>query len=418
MRKPCLKWLLLALCLLHGAGLPAIADDRSAKPVVLGLTGDLLVNRDDPEEVFKQIQPALDSTDVLFGNLEVAYSDNPQIAMTAAIANYAPMSNLAAFPAAGFDVVSLANNHSMDSGPHSMLEVIGRLSATGVRTVGAGINLGAAREPAIVERHGLKIAYLAYASMFPHGFEARTNFPGLAPMRSHNLYIESIENNYNPGIPPRIRAVPYDTDLRRMQEDLRKTGDQADIVVASFHWGDFQQPFHLTDHEKKIARLAIDAGADLVIGHHHHTLRGIEWYKDKPIFYGLGHFVWDLVVDIPEEARKRFAAPADAPQTYGFVWYDDWPLLPLHPDTRMTMLGYAVVSRANAVDDIGFLPARLTRTGHVTPVGVSSDAGRQIIEFVTQGIRTQDLNGVVSAEGAILLGGHETVRVAPVNGGT
>ena len=92
--------------------------------------------------------------------METGYSDNPRIALTAAIPSYAPLSNLAAFPAAGFDVVSMANNHVMDSGPESMLKVVERLSEVGVRTVGAGINLAAAREPAIIERNGLKSADL------------------------------------------------------------------------------------------------------------------------------------------------------------------------------------------------------------------------------------------------------------------
>ena len=408
-----LKRLFLAIVLLQCTDLTAVAADRSDESVLLGLTGDLLVNRDDPEGIFKEIQPALDDTDILFGNIETGYSDNPRIAATAAIPSYAPMSNLAAFSAAGFDVVSMANNHVMDSGPESMLEVVSRLSEMGVRTVGAGINLAAAREPAIIERNGLKIAYLAYASMFPYGFEARTNFPGLVPMRSHNLYIEPIENNYTPGVPPRIRAVPHATDLKNMKEDIRKARERADILVTSFHWGDFQRPFHLTDHERKIARIVIDEGADLVLGHHHHILRGIEWYKGKPIFYGLGHFVFDIAVDMPIEAIKQFSGPADDPDFYGLVWHDDWPLLPLHPDARMTMLAYALVSRAGAVDDIGFLPARLTKTGQVVPVSTTSAQGRQIIEYVMKGISTQNLNGLVLSEDTITLGGHKTVRVVP-----
>ena len=410
------KWLFLAILLLRCADLTAIAADRSGTSVLLGLTGDLLVNRDDPEGIFGEIQPALDDTDILFGNVETGYSDNPRIAMTAAIPSYAPLSNLAAFPAAGFDVVSMANNHVMDSGPESMLHVVERLSQLGVRTVGAGINLAAAREPAIIEKNGLKIAYLAYASMFPYGYEARANFPGLVPMRSHNLYIEPIENNYTPGVPPRIRAVPHAADLKNMKEDIRKAREQADIVVTSFHWGDFQRPFHLTDHEKRIARIVIDEGADIVLGHHHHILRGIEWYKGKPIFYGLGHFVFDIAIDMPLEAIKQFSGPADDPDFYGLVWHDDWPLLPLHPDARMTMLGYALVSRAGAVDDVGFLPARLTKTGHVVPVGTTSDEGRQVIEYVMKGILSQHLNGVVSNQDAITLGGYPTVRVIPNHG--
>ena len=409
------KWLLLAIALLHCTGSAAIAADGADNSVLLGLTGDLLVNRDDPEGVFKEIQAALDATDILFGNVETGYSDNPRVSLTATIPSYAPLSNLAAFSAAGFEVVSMANNHIMDSGPESMLEVIQRLSEMGVRTVGAGVNLDAARKPAIIERNGLKIAYLGYASMFPYGYEARSSFPGLVPMRSHNLYIEPIDNNYTPGVPPRIRAVPHATDLKNMIQDIEQARAQADIVVTSFHWGDFQRPFHLTDHERRIARIVIDAGADLVLGHHHHILRGIEWYKGKPIFYGLGHFVFDIAIDMPLEALKQFSGPADDPDFYGLVWHDDWPLLPLNADARMTMLAYALVSEAGVVDDIGFLPARLTQTGHVVPVDTTSAEGRQVIEYVMKGIETQGLNGTISSENTITLGGHDTVRVVPID---
>ena len=409
------KNLLLTAFLLGCVWLSANAADNADNALILGLTGDLLVNRDDPEVVFKKIQPALDDTDILFGNVETGYSDNPRPAMTAAIPSYAPMSNLVAITGAGYDIVSLANNHVMDSGPESMFEVRKRLAESGVLTVGAGKNLAAAREPVIIEKNGLKIAYLAYASMFPHGYEARRNFPGLTPMRSYNLYIEPIENNYTPGVPPRIQAVPNDTDLANMKEDIRKANERADIVVASFHWGDFQRAFHLTDHEKKVARIAIDEGVDLVVGHHHHILRGIEWYKGKPIFYGLGHFVFDIAIEIPIEALKKFSGPTGDPNFYGFQWHDDWPLLPLNPDARMTMLGYAMISRAGAIDDIGFLPARLTKQGHVIPIKPASKEGKEIIEYVMKGIITQNLNGVVTNEDTITLGGYPTVRVVPKN---
>ena len=121
--------------------------------MLLGLTGDLLITGR-PRRGIQGNSAGPGRTDILFGNVETGYSDNPRIALTAAIPSYAPLSNLAAFTAAGFEVVSMANNHIMDSGPESMLQVVQRLSEMGVRTVGAGINLAAAREPAIIERTG------------------------------------------------------------------------------------------------------------------------------------------------------------------------------------------------------------------------------------------------------------------------
>src|SRR5262249_50309018 len=143
-----------------------------------------------------------------------------------------------------------------------------------------------------------------------------------------------------PGYQPRIETIPDPGDHRNLEADIDGLRDEADLVVASFHWGDHLRPFVLTDHERRTARLCIDRGADLVIGHHHHALRGVEWYGGKPIFYGLGHFVVDCRVTLSGEEWKGYLEEFD-PQSYMFGPREGWPLLPLHADTRMTLLGWA-----------------------------------------------------------------------------
>src|SRR5207244_1166869 len=140
----------------------------------------------------------------------------------------------------------------------------------------------------------LRIAFLAYASVFPIGFQARAHTPGLAPMRAYNAWREQFPTYYYPGIAPVITTVPDQGDLARLDEDIQCARERADVVVASFHWGDYSCPFRLTDHETRTARHCIDHGAHMVVGHHHHALRGMEWYQGRPILYGLGHFVFDF----------------------------------------------------------------------------------------------------------------------------
>ncbi len=404
--------LIAVSCLLVGsiAATTAAADPKNT--TILGLTGDLLVNRDDPEAVFDKMIPALDATDILFGNIETAYTDDPVAAVTALIPSFAPMSNLIAFADAGYEVLSMANNHSIDAGRASMLRLRNRLEQEGIRTVGTGANLMEAREPVFVERNGLKVAYLAYASTFPSGYEAREQFAGLNPMRSHNVYIETLENYYAPGIPPIVGALPNRRDLSNMKDDIARARASADIVVTSFHWGDMQKAFHLTDHEKVIARAAIDAGADIVAGHHHHILRGIEWYEGKPIFYGLGHFVFDINVKMPDDVVRMLSGPIDDPDFHGFQWHEDWPFLPMNPQARMTALAWAIVS-VDGVEGVGFLPARIDKKGHVHPADPDSPEGKEVVDYVREGITSQGLNGRISKKGAIDLGGHATVRVWP-----
>ena len=183
-------------------------------------------------------------------------------------------------------------------------------------------------------------------------------------------------------------------------------------MVTSFHWGDFMRPFHLTDYEIQTAHFCIDEGADVVVGHHHHTLRGIEWYRGKPIFYGLGHFVFDVRVELSEEMAERLGGNGDDPDFYGIAPRKGWPLLPLHADSRMTALGL-VTAVDGAIADVGFLPCRLNPEGQVYPVDPGSPEGTEVVDYLWKGCTTQGLNARFETEGAIDLGGHPTVRVVP-----
>jgi poly-gamma-glutamate synthesis protein (capsule biosynthesis protein) len=384
------------------------------KQIIIGLTGDLLFDRDDPATAFEKVKSALDSVDILSGNFEMPCTDDPHMAPSGGTLSLPGASNLKAFGAAGFDVLSLANNHIIDGGHDAMLYDREQLNLQGIATSGAGKNLAEAREPAIVEAGGVKVAFLSYASVFPMGYEANTTKPGLAPMRGYNLYREAFDNYQGPGLAPRVESIPDQTDLDNLREDIANAHKRADIVVASFHWGDFMKPFYLTDFETKIAHYCIDQGADMVVGHHHHTLRGMEWYKGKPIMYGLGHFIFDAHTDklVPPDLMKVLGNKTDDPNFYGFQVHEDWPLLALHPDARMTAMAWATVSEGK-IDGIGFLPCRLHPDGSVAPVDPDSAEGKEVVEYVEKGCSTQGLNACIETEGAIELAGHRTVRVVP-----
>jgi len=385
----------------------------SSKSVVIGFAGDVLVDRDDPPSAFARIRPVLDAPDILFANLEGPYSEQPHPAPSASLQVIPGAHNLAVYGPAGFDVVSMANNHIVDAGHAAMLDTARRLREQGVATCGAGENLSEARAPAILRAGDFKVAFLAYASFFPYGYEARAGVPGLAPMRAYNHYHNPYPNYQAPGIPPRIETIPDQTDLKNLREDITKAREQADLVVASFHWGDIMKPFHLTDHETRTARFCIDVGADIVVGHHHHILRGMEWYAGKPIFYGLGHFVFDCRAEIPPEIYEMLGDDADNPDFYGIAPRAGWPLLPLHADSRMTALTWATIDDSG-VNGIGFLPCRLNPEGQVIPVDPTSPDGEEVVDYVWKGCTTQGLNASIESDGAIELGGCPTVRIMAV----
>lgn len=380
---------------------------------MLGFVGDVLIDRTNPLEAFAEVRDLLTAPDVLFANLESPYSDAPEPAVTASLPLVPRLHNLDTYASAGFSVMSMANNHIVDAGHKAMLDTRARLRAQGVATCGAGENLNDARQPAVVEVCGLKIGFLAYACVFPSGYQARSNVPGLAPLRAHNHYFEGLPDYQCPGYQPRVQTVPDVKDHEDLARDIAAVRANVDLLVTSFHWGDHLRPFVLTDHEARTARLCVDAGVDVVIGHHHHALRGVEWYRGKPIFYGLGHFVFDFRLTMTDELRAYFKS-VEAPDSYAIFPREGWPLLPMHPDTRLTVLAFVIVD-GRAVNRIGFVPCRLQPDGSVIPVDPHGAEGREVIDYLERCIKSQKLNARLDWEQAPVVGGCASVCVVPVS---
>lgn len=378
---------------------------------LMGFVGDVLVNREQPEEAFRQVRPILREPNILFANLEGSYTDCPHPSPNAYAVIGAPAHNLDIYADVGFNVVSMASNHVLDMGYEAMLETRARLRSRGVSTCGVGDSARDAREPALLEAGGLRVAFLGYSSFFPVGYEARGNTPGLCPVRAYNFFRDS-DPTYVPGGMPIASAVPDDADFANLAEDIRRARERADVVVTSFHWGEYSRPFYLTDHEKRTARYSIDHGADMVVGHHHHTLRGMEWYKGKPIMYGLGNFVFDCRLELGEEVREALLEAGGEDVCYNVGPRKGWPLLPLHKDARMTVFAWAMANR-DGVSEIGFLPCRLTPDGLVHPLSLSSTEGQEVITYLDKCNRTQKLNGIITGQASRPIGDFQTLRVIP-----
>ena len=137
--------------------------------VLIGLVGDVLVNRDNPREVFNKVREVLKVPQIMFANLEAAYTDHPHPVPSAPAVVWAPSRNLDIYAEAGFNVMSMANNHILDAGYEAMLETGLRLRNQGVKTCGAGKCAAEAREPAIMAVNDLRVAFLAYSCVFSLG---------------------------------------------------------------------------------------------------------------------------------------------------------------------------------------------------------------------------------------------------------
>lgn len=198
---------------------------------LLGM-GDLLIDRAKPETIFQHVAGVLRSADIAFANAEQTYAEGGYL-----IRGHGSNSESRILPAvvsAGFDVISLANNHTLDWGQEVLLETLSKMKKAGLPYVGAGKNITEARRPVILERKGTKIGFLAYSSVHPKGYEAEQDKPGLAPIRVWTIY-EQVD--YQPGTPPRIVTIPYSEDIAAMAEDIRKLKSKTAVVVVSMHWG-------------------------------------------------------------------------------------------------------------------------------------------------------------------------------------
>ena len=244
----------------------------AAGDVMLGRTIGEAIGQSGRAWPFERVSDVLRAADVAFVNLESPLTEGGERAAKDFVFR-GPLAGAASLAEAGVDVVSLANNHALDYGLQGLADTRGALAATGVAYAGAGDDETSARAPAIIQRNGLRLAFLAYVNTPPDsvsGFDvsstaATAGKPGVAWLAG-----------------PEVVA-----------EDVARAAQRADVVIVSMHTGlEYQDaPSEL---QVAAAHAAIDAGAKLVLGHHPHVLQGIERYKDGLIVYSLGNFVFDF----------------------------------------------------------------------------------------------------------------------------
>lgn len=242
----------------------------TAEKIVVSAVGDIMLSGKGAATFSKKgygypfisTGPELRRADIVVGNLEAPIAVKGK-EFTGKKFRFKTSPRVAeALERAGFSVVTLANNHIMDYGKQGLLETLENLDSRKILHAGAGENISAARQPALVTRNGKKVAFLAYSLTQPLEFFAGDKSPGTVPGYS-----------------------------RFFVEDIKKAKESADYVLVSFHWGSECAAFPKS-YQMEAARRSIDAGADLVIGHHPHVLQGIELYRGKVILYSLGNYTF------------------------------------------------------------------------------------------------------------------------------
>jgi len=318
MTRPILRGLLLGLTLLATQPItPAMAGEAVVRTVFVGDvmlaesegTGRLIARGGDP---FGKVREMLSAAELRVANFESSAGttgtpdpDKPFSFRTA-------QSALPGF-AALFQAAGVANNHAGDFGRKDFVETISALEQAGATTFGGGAEPARAHRAAIIERHGVKIAFLGYLDFLPRWFAVAPGLPGVAWLDEDQAALDI----------------------------ARARAQGADVVVIVPHWGMEHEP-RANERQRRLARAMLDAGADAVIGGHPHVVQDVEIYKGKPIVYSLGNFVfdgfedednvtgWALFADIDKKGIASIAtrvvrmdadgSPAPEPTKVGPCW--------------------------------------------------------------------------------------------------
>jgi poly-gamma-glutamate capsule biosynthesis protein CapA/YwtB (metallophosphatase superfamily) len=364
--------------------------------LLLYAVGDIAPDREDPRECFALVRDELRRADLGFCQLEVNLTERgvrlPQVRHT----HRARPSTARALADAGFSVVSFAGNHCLDWGPDGFHDTIEHLRAAQLEVVGVGDDIAQARRPVLVERAGVRVAFLAYSSILPAHYWAEARRAGCAPMRAHTVF-EAIEPD-QPGTPARIHTFAQRDDLAALCADIAAARQRADVVVVSLHWGIHFVPAVIADYQREVGHAAVDAGADLILGHHAHILKGVEVYRGKAIFYSLCNFAMDLRMDKAHAESKGFKEI----QGLHPDWVPDFDsLYNFPPESRMTLIARATLTRTGA-QQVGFLPAYINRNAQPEILAAGDPRFDEIVRYMRRVSESQGLPVRLVPEGDVV----------------
>jgi hypothetical protein len=354
--------------------------------VILCAVGDILPSFPHEQEQvltnFSLFTPIMRKADIAFGQLESILSEreNPAFARNPVDV---PMT-VKALVDAGFNILSFAGNHHMRAGAEAFVDTIEILKKNNIVPLGVGMNIAEARAPKIIDKNGVKVAFLGYSAVIPRGdlpYEASPRTPGCAPMYI-STYYDPID--WQPGMPVKIVTQARKNNLDAMLEDIKIARSQADVVVMSIHWGIHNIPVLMADYQYEVGHAAIDAGVDLILGHHSHVLKPIEVYKGKVIFYCLGNCV------VPRRkpvAGKSYKLPHPwSPYSPDYILEPGWEHYAYPEEFRHSMIAKCVIS-GKEIERVSFLPATVNQSVQLEPVNRQdprSDAVVKYVEFLDE----------------------------------
>ncbi|SEU01740.1 poly-gamma-glutamate synthesis protein (capsule biosynthesis protein) [Lacrimispora sphenoides] len=217
----------------------------------------------------------ISNTDIFMANQEFPFSDRGSAAPDKQFTFRLPPSKVSLMNEIGVDIVTLANNHSLDYGTDALVDTCTALDGAGIKYVGAGPDMNRAKQLEKIEVNGKAIGFLGASRVYPDpNWVANSKKPGMV-------------SGYDPTI---------------LLEEIKKAKESCDYLVVYVHWG-VERDEKPQEYQRALGKQIIDAGADLVMGSHPHVLQGIEYYNGKPICYSMGNFIFGS--SIPKTALIR-----------------------------------------------------------------------------------------------------------------
>ena len=357
----------------------------NGKVLALLGVGDIILEKPNADFYMSLVAPALKKGDIVVGNGEIVFTDRGIPTFVELFPSPGcPMVNMEAIAKAGFNVITLAGNHICDRGLPGVEDTIAGFKKLGIAVTGGGLNIDEARTPAILERNGTRFGFLNYNCVGPMGQWATRDKFGCAYVHIISHY----ETATNFGGACDVYTFAEPRSLKAMENDIKKLRPLCDILTVVFHKG-VAISNKLAMYEQQVSHAAVDAGADLVMGHHAHMPKGIEVYSGKAIFHGLGQFVPVAIGLIGERAKgyRELAAPS----------ISDMYSLKQGPATLKSMIAKCEVVDKK-ISKVSYFPCLINDKQQ--PEILKNDArGQQLADYINMLTQEEELDTIYEWDG-------------------
>jgi poly-gamma-glutamate synthesis protein (capsule biosynthesis protein) len=365
-----------------------------ANSLVMLATGDLIFDSPEADALAAFVEPTLATGDVVLGHLEVLFTSRGARQFMEVPAPPCDPKHMGAVAAAHFNVVTLAGNHVWDSGETGIEDTMELLKQHGIQFTGAGMNLEEARRPAVMEKKGTRIGFLSYNCIGPREAWATPAKPGCAYV---NVLTHYEPTHITPGSPSAVYTFAEPESLNAMREDIRKLRPNCEVLVVSLHKGIVHTPIRLDMYEQPVCYAAIDAGADLILGAHAHILKGIEVYKGKFIFHGMGNFI-TVTKALTVASNFNLARWIERrKKLFGFEPDPDYPTYPFHPEAKQAVIAKFIIEDKK-IARVSCIPCWVNKKGQ-PEVLKNDERGRQVFGYLEKIAREAGLNARFAWDG-------------------